>query len=253
MKNVWIGLLLAACAAVAGCADLAGLAGYQGAAGTQSKSALTQAEIVAGLKEALKVGTNKASQQLSATNGYYGDLAVRILLPDEAQVITRNISKLPGGQTMVDNVVRGINAAASDAASETAPIFIDAITSMTIQDGAKILAGGNTAATAYFKQKTRPQLKKLFASKIDASLQKKIVGNVSAQSSWNTMTTQWNNVAGSVVGQVAGLTTVQTDLSDYLTDKALDGLFTKVGEQETAIRTKASARTSAILQKVFGR
>ena len=253
MKNVWIGLLLAACAAVAGCADLAGLAGYQGAAGTQSKSALTQAEIVAGLKEALKVGTNKASQQLSATNGYYGDLAVRILLPDEAQVITRNISKLPGGQTMVDNVVRGINAAASDAASEAAPIFIDAITSMTIQDGAKILAGGNTAATAYFKQKTRPQLKKLFASKIDASLQKKIVGNVSAQSSWNTMTTQWNNVAGSVVGQVAGLTTVQTDLSDYLTDKALDGLFTKVGEQDTAIRTKASARTSAILQKAFGR
>lgn len=213
---------------------------------------LSQTEIAGGLKEALSIGVNKGIEKLAAKNGYYNDLAVRIGLPKEALVITENISKLPGGQALVDNAVQRINAAATDAVKDAAPIFLGAITSMTFTDAAKILAGGNNAATTYFKTKTKTQLKALFASRIQTSLDKKLVGTVSASSSWNTLTSQWNNVAGSIVGRAAGLTTVNTDLTDYLTEQAVDGLYQKVAEQEKEIRTKASARTTPLLQRVFG-
>lgn len=252
MKNLLLGLLISLAFIAGGCAELAGLSALSPST-VSTGGALSTTEIVAGLKEALTVGTNKATGKLSGLNGYYADAAVKILLPSEAQVITKNLSKLPGGSALVESVVKNINAAASDAAKEAAPIFVNAIKDMSIVDGAKILTGGNTAATNYFKSKTRTQLKALFGKKIDASLQKKIVGDVSAATSWNTLTTEWNGVANSMVGRVTGLTTVNTDLNDYLTDKAMEGLFLKIGEQETEIRTKASARTTTLLKRVFGR
>ena len=105
--------------------------------------------------------------------------------------------------------------------------------------------------TNYFKTKTKPQLKSLFSSYIGSSMKKKLVGDISAQSSWGTLTSKWNKVAGSVAGKVAGLKTVNTDLTSYLTDQAVDGIFYKVGQQEKEIRTKVSARTTALLKKVF--
>ncbi|MCF0190869.1 MAG: DUF4197 domain-containing protein [Marinilabiliaceae bacterium] len=221
-----------------------------GSVGTVAQ-ALSTGEITAGLKEALNIGVKLGVQQLSAKNGYYNDLVCKIGLPEEASVIVANISKIPGGSKLVDNVIKSINAAATDAVAETVPIFANAITSMTIDDAKKILKGDKTAATSYFKGKTKASLKSLFAGYINKSIQKKLVGDVSAQSSWDALTSKWNVIAGSAAGKIAGFKVVKTDLSDYLTDKAVDGLYYKVGEQEKKIRTQASARTTTLLKKVF--
>lgn len=218
-----------------------------------SSQQLTQAEISAGLKEALNIGISTGCKALAANNGYYNDLATRIGLPSEAAVITKNISKLPGGEAVVTKVIKNINAAASDAASEAVPIFASALTSMSISDATKILTSKGQAATDYFKTKTKTPLKNLFGKYITTSVNKKLIGNVSPQSLWDDMTTSWNGVANTVVGKAAGLTTVKTDLTDYLTDKAVDGIYYKVGEQEKKIRTDVNERTSALLKKVFAR
>ncbi len=239
---------LSVAASLTACGDLTALASATGV----SSVPLTSAEITAGLKEALTTGVGIGVKKLAASNGYYNDLAVRIGLPSEAAIITQNIAKLPGGQTLVTNTIKRINAAATDAVVNATPIFTTAIKEMTISDAANILKGNNTAATTYFKGKTKTGLKNLFSGYIKTSIDKKIIGDISCSSSWNELTTDWNHVAGSVVGRAAGLKTVKTDLNDFLTDKAVDGLYTKIGEQETNIRKNASARTTALLQKVFG-
>lgn len=213
---------------------------------------LTNTEIVGGLKEALTLGVKTGVKYLGAKNGYYNDLAVRIGLPEQALVITQNISKLPGGQQLVTNTIKRINEAATNAVGKATPIFTTAITTMTINDGLNILKGNNTAATTYFKTKTKTGLKNLFGSYIKDATEKKLIGDLSCASSWNKLTSSWNNVANSVVGKAAGLKSVNTDLNDHLTDKAVDGLYYKVGEQEKNIRTNISARTSELLRKVFG-
>lgn len=234
-----------------GCGELASLTGGTTMQQMQKAAPLTQVEMTAGLKEALSVGVNKGIEYLGK-KGYYNDVATRIGLPPEALTITKNIAKLPGGQTLVNNTIKSINAAATDAVKDAAPIFLKALTEMTITDAAKILSGNRTAATAYFKQKTKTSLKQMFAKRIDTSLQKKLIGDVSAASSWNTLTSEWNDLATTTVGQVAGFKKVNTDLTDYLTEQAVEVLFVKVGEQETEIRTSAAARTTALLKRVFG-
>ena len=219
----------------------------------QNPQKLTASEIASGLKEALQIGITKGVGALSAKNGYYGDMATRIGLPSEASVVIENISKIPGGQALVDHVVQSINAAASDAAKEAAPIFGQALKDMTIQDASKILTSKGQAATDYFKGKTKTQLKALFAKHIDASINKKLVGDVSAQSSWNTLTSKWNTVANSAIGKATKLKAVNTNLSDYLTDKAVDGIFLKVAEQEKKIRTNVNERPSDLLRMVFAK
>lgn len=231
--------------ALVGCSNLASIAK------SASNGTLTAAEIASGLKEALTIGVKTGINVLSANNGYYNDVATRIGLPSEAAVITKNIAKLPGGQDLVTACVKSINATASDAAGDAVPIFTNAVTSMTITDAKNILKSGGTAATDYFKTKTKSPLKSLFTSYIGSSMKKKLVGNVSAQSSWSTLTSKWNTVAGSVAGKVAGLKTVNTDLTSYLTDQAVDGIYYKVGQQEKKIRTNVSERTTALLKKVF--
>jgi hypothetical protein len=214
---------------------------------------LTQSEIVAGLKQALIVGADSSVAQLSGLNGYLKDEAVKILLPPEANVITQNLGKLPGGQQLVDKVITGINQAASDAAKEAAPIIINSIKSMSIQDAAGILTGGDYAATDYLKRTNYDALTALYSPKIKASLDKKLVGNLSAQQSWNELTGKWNQMAGSFVGQMADLDKVETDLSDYLTKRALDGLFLKIGETEKNIRQDPAARVTELLKRVFAK
>jgi len=128
-----------------------------------SGPSLTNAEIIEGLKEALIEGAVSSSRTLNATDGYFKDNAVKILLPPEANVIVENLSKVPGlGQSAIDDLVLKINRAAEDAASEAKPIFIDAIKKMTIQDGMTILKGSNTEATNYLKSKTYEPLLKQF-------------------------------------------------------------------------------------------
>jgi hypothetical protein len=218
----------------------------------ESDRTLTRSEIIAGLKEALIVGTNKSADILGKTNGYYGDAAVKILLPPEADIIVENIGKIPGGNQLLDDVLLRINRAAEDAVSEASPVFVNSIKSMTIADAVGILRGEDNAATQYLYNSTYDDLFALYRPKIENSLNKKLVGNVSTAQSWNTLTGRWNEVANSIVGQVAGLKPVEANLDVYLTNEALDGLFLKIEEEEKRIRENPAARVNELLRRVFG-
>lgn len=213
---------------------------------------LTEGDIISGLKEALTVGARKAAERLAAENGYYGDTAVKIPLPDEARVIVENIGRIPGGEQLIENVILNINRAAEDAAREVAPIFVSSVTQMTIADGYNILHGTDNAATQYLRSTTWNELYSLYKPKITTSTNKKIVAGISAQESWMTLTDKWNTVANSLAGRLAGFKPVSTDLDDFLTRKALDGVFLRLEGEELKIRKDVSARITPILQKVFG-
>jgi len=213
---------------------------------------LSETEVVDGLKEALITGSKNASSILSAVDGYYGDALVKILLPEEASVIIDNLSKIPGGEKLVEDVILSINRAAEDAAKEVAPIFINSIKQMTINDAFGILRGADNAATLYLISTTRDDLFNVFKPKIRQSTEKDIVGGISAKDSWDALTGKWNIFASSIAGRLAGVSPVNTDLEDYLTNKALDGVFLKVQIEEKNIRQNVSARITPLLQKVFG-
>jgi hypothetical protein len=232
---------------VGGCAEVAKVLQNTGLSGP-----LTEDEVINGLREALITGSRNAASRLSAENGYYGDLTVKILLPDEARTIIDNISRIPGGDKLVEDVILRINRAAEDAAKEVAPIFINSIKSMTIKDAFNILNGADNAATSYLRATTYNELYALYKPKIQASTEKKIIGNISTQDSWTTLTSKWNTLANSVAGKIAGLKQVNTELDDYLTNKALSGVFLKVENEELKIRKDVSARVTPILKRVFG-
>jgi hypothetical protein len=219
---------------------------------TSANLPLTEEEVISGLKEALSTGAKNSAERLSAENGYYGDLAIKILLPDEAKTIIDNISKIPGGEKLVEDVILRINRAAEDAAKEVAPIFVNSITQMTIKDAFNILKGADNAATAYLRTTTWDQLYSLYKPKIQSSTEKKIIGNISTKDSWVSLTGKWNSVANSVAGKLAGFKPVNTDLDDFLTTKALNGMFSKVEIEELKIRKEVSARVTPLLKRVFG-
>ncbi len=213
---------------------------------------LTEGDIISGLKEALTVGARKAAERLASENGYYGDMAVKIPLPEEAKIIADNISRIPGGDQLIENVILNINRAAEDAAREVAPVFAGAVTQMTIADGYNILHGADNAATQYLRNTTWNELYSLYKPKIANSTRKEIIAGISAQESWVALTDKWNSVANSVAGRLAGFKPVNTDLDDFLTRKALDGVFLKLEGEELKIRKDVSARVTPILQRVFG-
>lgn len=219
---------------------------------TVSNVPLTEAEVISGLKEALTTGAKNAAERLAKENGYYGDQLIKILLPDEAKIIVDNISRIPGGEKLVEDVILRINRAAEDAAKEVAPIFVNSVTQMTISDAFGILNGADNAATNYLRSTTYNELYALYKPKIQASTEKKIVGNISTKDSWNTLTSKWNSIANSVAGKLASLKPVNTDLDDFLTSKALSGMFLKVEGEELKIRKEVSARVTPLLQRVFG-
>ncbi|MGQ1783685.1 MULTISPECIES: DUF4197 domain-containing protein [unclassified Saccharicrinis] len=213
---------------------------------------LSETEVASGLKEALRVGTDSAAHRLALKDGYFGDEMVKILLPAEADIIVNNAHKIPGGQKLIDDVVLGINRAAEDAAKEAGPVFYKAITEMTFTDAMNILKGSDNAATEYFKSKTYQELFNLYSPKIKNSVDKDLIAGYSAGDTWSTMTSNYNKVAGSFVGQMADLKPVEVELEGYLTQKALDGLFLKLAEEEKKIRTDPIARVTDILKRVFG-
>jgi len=213
---------------------------------------LSEGEVTEGLKEALITGSESASSILSAVDGYYRDELVKILLPEEASVIIDNLAKIPGGDQLVEDVVLSINRAAENAAKEVAPIFITSIKQMTINDAFGILNGADNAATKYLITTTRTDLYNLYKPKIRQSTEKDVLGGVSAKDSWEALTGKWNIFANSVAGKFAGVSPVNIDLDDYLTNKALDGMFLKVQDEEKNIRQNISARITPLLKKVFG-
>ena len=230
-----------------GCAELTQI--LQTASTVQE---LTEADVISGLKEALITGAKNAAGRLSSEGGYYSDMAVKIPLPDEAKTIVENVSKIPGGEKLLEDVVLSINRAAEDAAKEVAPIFVNSVTQMTVTDAFGILRGADNAATQYLVKTTYNELYNLYRPKISVSTNKEIVAGISAQESWTTLTGKWNTIANSIAGRLAGFKPVTTDLDDFLTKKALDGMFLKVEGEELKIRKEVSARVTPILQKVFG-
>jgi len=210
---------------------------------------LTNEEVINGLKEALSVGTDTSVSILNKLDGYYRDSIVKILLPPEAQVIYSRLSSIPGGNLLLEQTLVSMNRAAEDAASEAKPIFVNAITSITIEDGFGILNGNDTSATAYLYGKTFQPLKATFAPKIQTSLDKKLVFNLSAETIYSNLITAYNTA--SLNGILYEKITTNT-LSEHVTSKALTGLFIKVADQEKQIRKDPLARVTELLQKVFG-
>ena len=152
---------------------------------------------------------------------------------------------------LIEDVLLKINRAAEDAVKDAKPIFVNSIKSMTITDAFGILKGEQNAATNYLHKTTYNQLFELYRPKIKASVEKKLVGNVSTGQSWNVLTKKWNDVAKSVIGQMAGFKPVEVELDEYLTNKALDGLFLKIADEEMKIRKDPVARASDLLMRVF--
>lgn len=245
LTTKWMILVLAV--SLTGCVELQQIMGSM-----MAGQPLTTTEIIAGLKQALTIGADSSLKRISKTDGYYRDELIKILLPPEAKTITDNLARIPGGEKLVEDVVLRINRAAEDAAREALPIFASAVTGMTIQDGLAILKGHPTAATDYLRSNTYDQLFALYQPKIKNSIDKKLIGNISTAESWNKLTTEWNKIANSLVGQMAGFKPVNVQLDSYLTGKALDGLFLKVGEEEKKIRTDPVARVTELLKRVFG-
>ncbi len=213
---------------------------------------LTEEQVVEGLKSALVVGTDTATYSLHQENGYYNDPLVKILLPDDTKALIENIALIPGGESLLNDLIVRMNRAAEDAATEATPIFVNAISTMTISDGVTILKGADDAATQYLKSKTYESLVATFQPKIAASLDKPLIGGVSASETWEQLRSLNNSIANTLVGQLAGLTTINYTLDEHVTKKGLDGLFVYVAQEEKAIRHDPLARVTEILKKVFG-
>jgi len=200
---------------------------------------LSSDDIVAGLKEALSQGTKKSSDKLSAVDGFFRDAAVKILLPPEAQKVEKTLRSAGFGK-MVDDAILSLNRAAEDASKSAAPIFLNAIKRMTVQDGVTILKGADTAATGYLRKSTTPELTAAFRPVIDTSLQK-----TGATKYWKTVFETYNKLPTT-------FSKVNTDLSSYATSKALDGVFYYVAQEEKNIRQNPAAQVTDLLKKVFG-
>ena len=198
---------------------------------------LTSAEIASGLKEALRIGTQNGAARLAAADGFFTNAAIKILMPEEARKVESTLRSIGLG-SLVDKAVLSMNRAAEDAAHSAAPIFVSAIKEMTITDAIGILKGGDYAATNYFKEKTTLPLTNAFRPVIEKALTK-----VDATKYWNDVFTAYNKFAANPVN---------TDLSAYVTERALTGIFYEVGQEELKIRKDPAARVTDLLKKVFG-
>lgn len=200
-------------------------------------NSLTNDDIISGLKEALRVGTDSSSKKLGSLDGFFGDAAIKILMPAEAQKVEKTLRGIGMGK-MVDKAILSMNRAAEDAASGVGSIFWNSIKQMNVSDGLQILRGGDFAATEYLKKTTTAELTEKFRPVIEGSLIK-----TDATKYWNDVFTNYNRVSA---------TKVNTDLTAYVTEKALTGLFYNISLEEQKIRKDPAAQVTGILQKVFG-
>ncbi len=194
-------------------------------------------EIAGGLRQALDFGIEKQVSKLSATDGFFKNELVKILLPEELQKVDKTLRNIGLGK-LADEGLKVLNNAAEDAVSEATPIFVDAVKNISFNDAKNILLGNDDAATSYLKGQTETQLYSKFNPVIENSFKK-----VGADKIWGNLITKYNNLP---------LTSdVNPDLTDYVTQEALTGVFTMIAVEEKEIRTKASSRTTDLLKKVF--
>lgn len=199
----------------------------------------TQDEAATGIRQALSNGIASAIANLGRENGFFGDQIYKVLLPPDAVKIESTLRNIGMG-SQVDRAILQINRAAEDAVQEAKPIFVNAIKSMTITDAMNIVRGGNTAATDYFRGKTREQLIEAFRPSIESSLQKTQATKYYADmvNAYNKLPTTFKKLNPDLTGHVVGKTT--------------DALFDQIQKEEVNIRQNPAARTTEILKKVFG-
>ena len=207
--------------------------------GSGNGSSLSSSDIIAGLKQALTLGAEKSADRLSATNGFLNDKAVEILLPEQAQKVEKTLRGLGMGK-LVDDAIASMNHAAEDASKSAAPIFVNAIKTMTVTDGLQILQGPDTSATAYLRKSATPELTKAYMPVIDSALQK------------TGATKYWKDVFDTYNKLPTTFSKVDPDLSSYVTQKAINGIFHYVAQEEILIRKDPAAQVTALLKKVFG-
>ncbi len=251
MKNIIITLLLSCCGFFTQAQSIKGLlknaVKKDSLAGKNAVNSVMQAlgkgtsvsttDVISGLKEALSKGVNTGTLKLSAADGFFKDAAVKILLPPEAGKVESTLRGLGLGH-LADDAILSINRAAEDAAKSASPVFLNAIKQMSIQDGWSILKGSDTAATSYLRTQTSSQLSEAFRPIIEKSLVKS-----DATKYWTTMMAAYN--------KVPLVKKINPDLSAFVTDRAISGVFYEIGQEEILIRKDPLARTSDILKKVF--
>lgn len=216
-----------------GCAELQQVASQY----PQVGSTIGNADIAAGLKEALNNGITKQVSKLTATDGFFKNEAVKILLPDELKKVDKTLRDI-GMSSLADEGLKVLNRAAEDAVKEATPIFVSAVKNMTFTDARNILLGNDTSATTYLQSSTSTALYGKFNPVVKNSL-----GKVGADKVWNQIISKYN--------AIPLVKKVNPDLSDYVTNQAMKGVFKMVAVEEKDIRTNFSARTSDLLKRVF--
>jgi hypothetical protein len=217
-------------------AQFLSIPGFGGKAKTAA--VLDDARIGSGLKEALSVGTQRAVRLVDHPGGYLDNEAIKILLPQNLRTVEK-VSRGLGQGARVDEFVASMNHAAESAAPEAETIFAEAVTEMTIDDARKLLNGGDTSITEYFKSKTSARLAIAFRPHVEAAMSR------------NGVTQQYEALVGQAPWSPFGNGS-SLDINGYVVNKTLDGLFYMLGQQEKEIRTNPAARSTALLKQVFG-
>lgn len=197
---------------------------------------LSSADISAGLREALQVGAERSTSKLSATDGFFTNAVLKILMPEEAKNVESKLRAIGLG-SQVDNAILSMNRAAEEASKNALPIFVNAIKGISIQDAAGILRGNDSAATTYLRSNTTGELSNAFRPVVENAL-----ATTNATKYWNTLFTSYNKFS---------LKKINPDLTAYVTERALSGIFFQIGKEEREIRKDPVARSSDILKKVF--
>lgn len=205
----------------------------------KGKGSLSQSEVTDGLREALNIGAKNATAGVSKVNGFFGNALIKVLMPPEAKKVENTLRSIGLGD-QVDDAILSMNRAAEDASMKALPIFIDAIKNMSIQDGMAILNGGANAATNYLKSKTSAALTAAFKPVIQESLDR-----VNATKYWALVFNTYNDLPTT-------FNKINPDLPGYVTQKALDGVFYYIADEEAKIRMNPAARVTDLLKKVFG-
>lgn len=200
---------------------------------------LSSTEVAEGLKQALRQGISKGADQAAREGGYYQNPRLRIPFPEEAQRVEQQLRQIGLGNE-VDRFILTLNRGAEEAAKEAKPIFIEAIRSMSIQDAWNILRGEEDAATQYLRRTTGDQLRAKFQPVISRALDQ-----VNATRYYSDIVSTYN--------RIPGVNKADPDLEAYATNKAIDGLFILVAEEERNIRENPVARTTELMKKVFAR
>ena len=205
---------------------------------TSDSKDISNEDAVAGIREALIQGTTKSVDLVSVVDGYFGNPDIKIPFPPEAKTVEEKL-RLVGLGSEVDKVILSINRAAEDAASEVKPIFISAIKSMSISDALGIVGGDDHAATSYLQKKTTKDITIKIKPLIENSLE-----NVSATKYWDDIIHSYNSIPF--------VKKMNPDLSEYVTEMAIEGMFVMIAREEEKIRKDPLARTTEILELVFG-